>query len=456
LRRVAARFPDELVLIGVHSPKFDAERDTPALAAAVARHGIEHPVVNDRDFAVWQAYGARAWPTVVLVDPQGYVLAQQAGEVEAAELIRQLESWIAEYRERGALTSEPMPFATRSAERPRGLLAFPAKVAIETAAGPARAFVADTDHHRVLELALAEDGRRARLLRSFGSGEPGLLDGEGERATFRRPHGLTSNGTTLYVADTDNHALRGIDLASGRVRTLAGTGEMARRFVPRFGSPDGDPRKVSLRSPWDVFAVEDVLFVAMAGTHQIWVLMEERELLVLAGTGREALVDGPVAEASFNQPSGLALAGVYLFVADAEASAIRAVTLDDEARVSTVVGAGLFDFGDVDGRGDEVRLQHPTGICAAPGAEGGAPRLYVADTYNDKVKRIDPATREVVTVAGGPAAGGGGAAPPPFAQPEGIAAGAGFLLVADTNAHRLQRIDIASGRVETVEIDELP
>jgi DNA-binding beta-propeller fold protein YncE len=447
LRRVAERFPDELVVIGVHSPKFDAEKETPALAAAVARHGISHPVVNDRDFAVWQAYGARAWPTVVLVDPQGYVLAQAAGELDAAVVIAQLEAWVEEYRGRGALTAEPMPFVTRMAPAPAGLLAFPAKVTMDGS----RAWVADTDHHRVVELDLEPGGERARLRRVFGSGEAGLADGPGERAAFRRPHGLSASGSTLYVADTDNHALRAIDLESGQVRTLAGTGEKARTFV----APSGDARAVPLRSPWDVLAVDDLLFVAMAGSHQLWVLIEERELLILAGTGREALVDGPAAAAAINQPSGLAMASVYLFVADAEASAIRAVTLEGEARVATLVGRGLFEFGDRDGRGDEVRLQHPTGIAWA------APYLYLTDTYNDKVKRLDPATREVITVAGGkpPAAPGdrvvidAGPAEPLFAQPEGLAAGDGFLLVADTNLHRLRRVDLATGAVSTVTIE---
>jgi len=163
LRRVAARFPDELVVIGVHSPKFDSEKETAALAAAVSRHGIEHPVVNDADFGIWQAYGARAWPTVVLIDPQGYVLAQHAGEVQADELIRQLEAWIAEYRERGALTSEPMPpalVARTVAPLPDGPLAFPAKVAVDGE----RVFVADTDHHRIVELRLPAGATTATLV----------------------------------------------------------------------------------------------------------------------------------------------------------------------------------------------------------------------------------------------------------------------------------------------------
>jgi hypothetical protein len=447
LRRVAERFPDELVVIGVHSPKFPAERETPSLAAAVARHGIHHPVVNDRDFAIWQAYGARAWPTVVLIDPQGYVLAQLAGEVAADELGSQLESWIAEYRERGALSGEALPFAPRPAPRPTGLLAFPAKVTVRGDS----AWVADTDHHRVLELALFDGARRATLRRVFGDGEAGLVDGQAGVARFYRPHGSSANDTTLFVADTENHVLRGIDLATGVVSTLAGTGAMARGLVP----PKGDPRQTPLRSPWDVLAVDDVLFVAMAGAHQIWVLMEERELLILAGNGREALVDGPVAEASFNQPSGLALAGNHLFVADAEASAVRAVALVDDARVMTLVGQGLFEFGDVDGKGADVRLQHATGIAWA------APHLYLADTYNDKVKRIDLATGEVSTLAGGGFGGAGNGsdeidgigAAATFAQPEGLAAGDGWLLVADTNHHALRRVDVESGEVVTVEIE---
>jgi DNA-binding beta-propeller fold protein YncE len=432
LRRVAERFPEELVVIGVHSPKFDAEKETPALEAAVERHGIRHPVVNDRDFAIWQAYGARAWPTVVLVDPQGYVLAQTAGEVDAVEVIAQLETWVAEYRQRGALTAEPMPFVMRPAAAPAGLLAFPAKVAVDGD----RAWVADTEHHRVVELALLYGATRARLVRVFGRGDEGFDDGAAERASFRRPHGLSRAGDALYVADTDNHALRAIDLGSGEVRTLAGTGEKARGLV----DPGDDPRGVALRSPWDVLAVEeDLVLVAMAGSHQIWALVEGRELKIVAGTGREALVDGPAASACFNQPSGLAMAGPYLFVADAEASAIRALTFaEDGVRVSTVVGRGLFEFGDVDGKGDDVRLQHTTGIAWS------VPYIYLTDTYNDKVKRLDPSTLEVTTLAGGSGV---------LAQPEGLAAGDGFLLVADTNLHRIRRVDLVDGRVATLEIE---
>jgi hypothetical protein len=323
---------------------------------------------------------------------------------------------------------------------PSGPLAFPAKLAV----ADERVFVADTDHHRLLELRLAAGSRTATLVRAYGSGEEGFADGTAERATFRRPHGVALQGETLYVADTENHALRKVDLQSGAVRTLAGTGELARHFL----APQGDPRRVALRSPWDVLAIEDVVFVAMAGSHQIWVLMEERELLILAGNGREALVDGPVAEASFNQPSGLAFARGHLFVADAEASAVRAVRLDDEAKVTTLVGQGLFEFGDVDGEGEEVRLQHATGIAWSE------PHLFLADTYNNRVKRLDIRDGSVTTVAGSGAMGAedGTGAGASFFGPEGIAAGPGCLLVADTNNHALRRLDPTSGRVETVTI----
>jgi DNA-binding beta-propeller fold protein YncE len=441
LRRLRKRFPDELVVVGVHSAKFGAERETANLAQAVARHGIEHPVVNDRDLRVWESHAVRAWPTVVLIDPQGRVVARQAGEIDAGEVGGEIARLIEEAERKGVLDRSPRRLRPEAGGEPERLLSFPGKLLVP---GGGRLFVADTAHHRVLELEV--DPPRARPVRAFGSGEPAFADGAATAAAFHNPHGLALQGSTLLVADTDNHAVRAIDLGSGSVTTVAGTGEKG-GYPPRSGS---DARAVALRSPWGLLADGEVLLIAMAGSHQIWALAADGAIGPFAGNGREALVDGPRARASFNQPSDLALGMGHLFVADAEASAVRAVSFAGEPRVSTLVGQGLFEFGDRDGRGAEVRLQHPVGIAFDRGL------VYVADSYNHKVKTLDPTTGEVRTLIG---TGEPGLADGPFEEarlwePEGLAVEDGRLWIADTNNHAIRVADLAGREVHTLKLTD--
>lgn len=429
------------MVIGVHAPKFTAERGTAHLREAVMRLGIEHPVVNDRDFQIWQSHAVRAWPTVVLIDPDGRVIAQKAGEIDAREVAEQLAPRIAAHREDRQHERTPLPLAPEGNGRAPHELLFPSKLCVM---GPLL-YVADTGHHRILELVLDEEGRTARLERTFGGGEPGFADGSAKRARFRAPHGVAVVDFRLVVADTENHALRAIELTSGEVSTLAGTGEIARQLQPG-GS---DARTVALRSPWDLLALDDLLLIAMAGAHQIWALLPSRACGVFAGTGAEALVDGPRRAAGFNQPSGLAEGFGRVFVADAEASAIRAIDVDDEPTVSTVVGQGLFEWGDVDGPAAEARLQHPAGLAF------GDDLLFVADSFNHKIKSVDPVTGNVKTVlgTGEPGLEDGSFAEARLWEPEGLAHQHGRLYIADTNNHALRVADLASGEIWTLEIE---
>ena len=442
MRRLRKRFPDELVVVGVHAGKFTAEHDLENVREAVLRHGIEHPVVNDPDYAIWRDYEVQAGPTLVLIGPDGDVLAAQAGEISAAELEPVLETMIAQYDLKGLLDRTPIDLEAAGPDESSSVLLYPSKV---LAAPGGRVFVADTGHHRVLELALGDGCRQARIVRAFGTGEEGLADGAPGAAAFREPRGLSLRDQTLYVADTGNHAIRAIDLAGGVVRTVAGTG----RKASGAGAPEGDPRRTSLRSPWAVLAEDEFVFIAMAGTHQIWVLIGEKDVGPFAGSGREALVDGPRAQAAFNQPSDLAFGMGHLFVADAEASAIRAVSLDQDPRVLTLVGQGLFEFGDEDGAGADVRLQHPTGVAFADGV------VYVADTYNHKVKKLDPTTGRVDTLfgSGEPGPTDGSFEEAELYEPEGLSILGSRLFVADTNDHVLRVADLEAGLVHTLEIE---
>ncbi len=434
MRRLREQFPNELVVIGIHSAKFPSEHLTANIREAVLRHDIRHPVANDAGFQIWSQYAVRGWPTIVLIDPEGYYVGSQSGEIQAEALEPTIKTMIEQAEQKGVLDRRPLELQPEMVVEPARPLSYPSKL---LATSDGRLFVADTGHHRILELQLTEDGTAGEIRRVFGSGAAGLKDGPPSEAAFRGPHGLALEGETLYVADTDNHAIRAIDLGSGRVRTVAGTGQKAHgRFTL------GPPTSIPLRSPWDLYAEGGVVFIAMAGSHQIWVLLNEEQLGPFAGSGYEALVDGARSKAGFNQPSGLAAGGAFLFVADAEASAIRAIVLDPEApvdaQVRTLVGEGLFDFGDVDGTGPEVRLQHPTGIAYADGA------VFIADSYNHKIKRLNPSTGSVATLIGSGMTGhaDGLFDTAQLFEPEGVSPMGRLLYIADTNNHLVRVADL--------------
>lgn len=441
MRELERHFGDLLVVIGVHSPKFTAERDAANLRQAVLRYDIRHPVVSDPDHVVWQSYAVSAWPTTVLIDAEGRVAAAHAGEFAAAEFAPAVQMLVdaadASGRLNRAATRWPLE---REQEPPRPLL-FPGKVLADAASG--RLFVADTGHHRLVVATL--EGRVEAVI---GRGEPGLADGDYATATFRVPQGLALQGEALYVADTGNHAIRRVELAAGRVTRVAGTGEQARRS--RRGGP---ARQTLLRSPWDVALVGGRLMIAMAGSHQLWEFDAAADTVrLLVGTGREALYDDRLERSALAQPSGLAAADAAVYVADSESSAIRRADLAAD-RMETLVGAGLFEFGDRDGPAPLARLQHPLGVAYHDGM------LYVADTYNNKIKRIDLRRLPAVeTFLGSGEAGlrDGSAAEARFWEPGGLSVANGRLYIADTNNHALRVADLATGEVTTLTLSGLP
>lgn len=441
LRRLEEQNPTELVVIGVHSGKFWAERVTSNIRQAVLRLRVQHPVVNDRFFRTWRSYAVNAWPTVVLVDPEGYIVDIHPGELFADDYSPILDRVINEFEKRGTLDHRPMQFEPEAAAEPPRPLSFPAKVIGDGR----RLFIADTNHDRIVVVLLGDGGLSGSVEAVIGRGSPALIDGDFGRAAFNRPHGMALLGNTLYVADTENHAVRAIDLDRGRVDTVAGTGDQA-----RGARIAGYATKVPLSSPWDLAIRGRGLYVAMAGTHQIWRLdLATSEIRPYAGTGAEEVVDGPRSTAALAQPSGLTLVDERLYFADAESSAIRSVDLPPGSEVATIVGTGLFDFGDQDGIGDEALLQHPQGLAW----HGG--QLYVADTYNNKIKAVDPVSRVVRTFVGSGEAGLRDGADPLFFEPGGIAASDGRLYVADTNNHVIRVLDPSNRTAATVQITGL-
>ena len=437
------KYPRELVVIGVHSAKFKAEQETANIRQAVLRHGIEHPVVNDLQRRVWEEYAVRAWPSFMLIDPRGKIIGTHSGE-QVYELFDRVIGQMAEhFTAEGALDLRPLEeLLLERDHEPEPLLRFPGKVLADAAGG--RLFIADTGHNRIVVAGLDS----GRVLDVVGGGEAGLTDGDFREARFRAPQGMAVEGDLLYVADTENHALRRVDLRARTVLTLAGDGQQDLDL----NNLPGPARGRRLNSPWDLTIAHGVLFIAMAGPHQIWGYdLEEGYIAGHAGSGREDHVDGPLLAAALAQPSGLTHDGTHLFVADSEVSSIRAVDLDPRGgHVKTVLGHGLFDFGDADGGPDEALLQHPLDVEYVEGT------LFVADSYNNKIKAVGLHTRSSRTFAGEGRTGmaDGPADEASFAEPSGLSYAEGKLYVADTNNHAIRVVDVVSGAVSTFELLE--
>jgi len=422
LRELELAFAEELAVVGVHSGKYIAERVTSRIVDATLRLGATHPVVNDRQYRTWRSYAVNAWPTIVAIDPRGYILGQHAGEFTAEALAPFIENMIAASRAKGELELGTHSFPQQRGTHTPGVLDYPDAVAIDGD----RIAISDTGHHRLLIGTLDEERRAVTVQHVVGSGVSALQDGI--PGAFDTPQGMAFDGNTLYVTDAANHAVRAVDLGTGALRTVAGDGNQLRTSA--------DIERGRLSSPWDVTVANGTLYVAMAGSHQIYAIDPRTGTVrVHAGTRAEALQDGPLAEAALAQPMGIANDGTTLYFADAESSAIRTASIGPAGEVRTLVGTGLFDFGDKDGTGDDVRLQHPQRL--ARHRDG---RILIADSYNDALKWLDPASRRVTTWVRG------------FNEPGGVACGERCAYVADTNAHRICAVEYETGAMRELEI----
>jgi thiol-disulfide isomerase/thioredoxin len=440
LKRLEHKYKDELVVIGVHSAKFDAERGTENIRQAILRYEIEHPVVNDLELRVWSEYAVNSWPTVMLIDPAGKVVGRISGEGIYDPLDRAIADLIETFDARMQIDRRPLNLKLERLTTPASILAFPGKVLADEESK--RLFIADSNHNRIVVLSLKDSSVKGVI----GSGEIGLADGRFDEASFNHPQGMALDGNTLYVADTENHAIRSIDLSGQTVTTIAGTGEQSRQHVT-FG---GRGNHIALNSPWDLTLVNGILYIAMAGPHQLWQMNPRTGgIAPYAGSGREARIDGPLAEAALAQPSGITNDGERLYFADSEVSSIRSAGLGPDARVETIVGEGLFEFGDRDGKGREVRLQHPLGVTYHEDM------LYVADTYNNKIKLVSPKDRSSETFVGTGESGMRDGDRATFDEPGGVSVAFNKLYIADTNNHSIRVADLKTRQVETLQIKGL-
>ena len=439
LKKLEHKYPNELVVIGVHSAKYENEKDEENIRHIIVRYELEHPVVNDADFRIWQSYGVSAWPTQVLIDPEGYVVGGVAGEGNYDVLDRAIGDLVAEFRKKGKLNETPLKLALERAKVGDLPLAFPGKVLADAKSD--RLFIADSNHNRIVVTRL--DGT---LVETIGTGARGMAGGALDTATFFRPQGMALDGDLLYVADTENHLIRLVDLKARTVQTIAGTGKQSLQH-----DASGPALSTALSSPWDLQLVGRILYIAMAGPHQIWKLdLDKQQISTFAGSGREGNSDGSLSEASFAQPSGLAVIRGTMYVADPEGNIVRAIDLT-AGKVRTLAGGtrDLFDFGDRDGRGDHARLQHPLGLAV------NGDKLLIADTYNHKIKELDPQSRTVQTFLGSGKSGQHDGPSATFYEPGGVSVANGKLFVADTNNHAIRVVDLKTKETRTLQIKGL-
>lgn len=362
LEALEKMFGNQLLVIGVHSAKFEGEKGNDRILDAAKRFGLEHPVINDSDYAIWKSYKVTAWPTLILLAPDGRELERFIGEGH----LEKMKTAIAKAAPKVTNTTPLTGVVSHKAST--GTLSYPARLA---ASADGIIYIADSGHHRILGV---DDTGKIRL--TIGNGTNGLKDGTYNQAQFNLPRGLVVVDDHLYVADTNNHAIRKIDLKKQTVQTVAGNG-----------------KKGDVASPWDLDLMEDqrTLAVAMAGRHQLMALNTRSDnLSVLAGNGAEDIKDDRASRAELAQPSGISNEGNKVFFVDAESSALRVL---EDGNIRTLIGTGLFNFGKEDGIYPTAKLQHPQGLAAAQDA------IYIADTYNNAIRVYDRATSTLSTLA---------------------------------------------------------
>jgi len=435
LAKIEEKYARELVVIGIHSAKFPNERSKGNLYNAVRRYEIDHPVINDAQFQVWQQYACRAWPTLMFVDPAGKVVGKHEGELTYQALDQVISQMVAQFDNDKTLKRSsryfPPPLSISES------LSYPGKVLADNTSKCL--FIADTNHNQILITSL--DGQIQNIV---GSGSTALTDGSFTGSAFNHPQGLALKENKVYVADTGNHAIREINLNLKTVVTIAGQGIQ--------GGPTTNIAKgtnISLNSPWDLTIIEEDLFIAMAGSHQLWHMnLANDDIGPYAGTGQESIVDGPLHAANLAQPSGITSDTNYLYFADSETSAIRSANLDPTGDIDTIVGQDLFVFGDVDGDQEQCRLQHPLGVTYQQGY------LYVADTYNHKLKCMSLETKITRTIFGNgkPGLEDGVGLEAEFSEPSGLSIAGNDLYIADTNNHVIRKANLFSLEVTTMNI----
>ncbi len=432
LSKLEEKYKDELVVIGVHSAKFTTEKGTENIRQAILRYNIKHPVVNDKNFEIWREYSANAWPTLVLIDPEGYIFGTHSGEGIFDLFDYNISTLIEKYK--GKLNLAPFNTVLEKNKTEKSLLNFPGKISSNN---KDLLLITDSNNNRIL--IVDESGEIKDII---GSGKKGLNDGSFDKAEFNMPQGTVFYNNTLYIADTENHLIRKADLINRTVETISGLGK---QIYSR--NPKGDAKLMGLNSPWDLTIANNYLFIAMAGPHQIWKInLSNNQISLHAGNGYENIVDSDLLNSQLAQPSGITTDGNVLYFADSEVSAIRKADISSSGNVNTLIGKGLFEYGDKDGSFSKALLQHPLGINYYNN------KLYIADTYNNKIKLLDLNTNTISTLAGTGKEGmtDGDLLDASFNEPSGLTLLNDKIYVADTNNDLIRIIDLSTNKVSTL------
>ena len=427
-----------VVFIGVHSGKFLSEQETKNVESAVSRYEIEHPVVVDKKMAIWSSFGVNAWPTILIIDPNGTIVYRQSGEGQKEAIEDVIEILLQRHAEKGTLAKTPLEIKN-SKQQASHALSFPGKIAISKTGKMA---ISDSNHNRILVTDTC-----GKILFVVGNGAAGLADGDFVSAKFFRPQGVAWVDDNLFIADTENHAIRKVILEENKVVTVAGTGRQG-----PWVSGGGRGKSTPISSPWDVACKDNLVYIAMAGNHQIWTYdMQTEMVLPFAGSGQENIIDGPAREAQLAQPSGIAIFGNVLYFADSEVSAVRQINLA-EKQVKTIVGHGLFEFGHQDGPLDDALFQHPLGLCATQDG------IFVADTYNSAIRVIDQKSNQVFTLIGKAEKNTVCLPDNPTCdilalyEPSDVEYFENKLYITDTNNHLIRVFDLKTNSLDTLDV----
>ncbi len=438
LAELEKKYEDKpVVFIGVHSAKFFNEQDRKNIEQAVARYEISHPVLVDRKMTVWNKFGVTGWPTIAIIDPNGTLVYRQSGEGQKEMIEDTIDVLLEKHEKSHTLAREPIKIV-KTIQKTNAMLSFPGKISISNS----KIAISDSNHNRIIVTDLV-----GKILYTIGSGKIGLQDGNFSESTFFRPQGVTWKDDIIFVADTENHALRKINLQEGIVTTLVGTGKQG-----PWRSQGGIGKETAISSPWDVAVKDNLVFVAMAGNHQIWTYDTNTYVArPFAGNGQEDIIDANRMQAQLAQPSGIFVYNDVVYFTDSETSSVREIDLRTEY-VRTIVGHGLFAFGYKDGKTEESLFQHPLGLCATGN------KIFVADTYNSAIREIDSKNDSVATVIGKQGTSTMCKLDDPSCdtlglyEPSDVEWYQDKLYIADTNNHLIRVYDLKTNVLNTLEI----
>ena len=437
ISQIEAENQGKLSVIGIFSPKLDAEKERQVAASLLHRRGLRQLTALDKDFRVWREFSVRDWPTTMLIDPLGHIFARYSGKIDLRKFRGDLERLLSTFPKPRVDPPLPYRFIVGPESELASVMRFPAKVSGENGV----LWVADSANHRVLGM----DEYSGKILHVIGEGIPGLKDGDFRQARFRYPRGILAHKGRIFVSDTGNHALRRIDLGRRQVVRVAGTG--VRGLWSEFQR--GKALETPLDTPLDLALAPagKNIYVSMAGPHQIWSFDPDRGELARAwGNGKEGSEDGPNPMVEFMQPTGMVAVGKEFYLTDAIANSLRRIGKD--GAVKTLIGGELSSFGFSDGGIDRGTMQSPEAV----GQELGG--LVLADALNHAIRFYDSEKRSLSTLVGGqgPGHADGSFAEARLFEPSGIYSHGGKVFIADSGNHAIRVMNRRGRRLSTLPV----